>query len=154
MQMKRKVFMADGGLISGQKYKDRLDAAERAAAAPVRAGPTAMPTPAPKPTVRPPIENSALGMRNVGGVGVIDPPSSRGAASMQQTLLKESGFLRRKEGGPVRGPGGPRDDKIPAMLSNGEYVLPADTVKKVGVAKLERLRRRTHSFGKAGKAMK
>ena len=27
--------------------------------------------------------------------------------------------------GMVRGPGGPRDDKIPAMLSNGEAVIPA-----------------------------
>lgn len=29
------------------------------------------------------------------------------------------------EGGPVRGPGGPRDDVIPALLSNGEYVINA-----------------------------
>lgn len=30
------------------------------------------------------------------------------------------------DGGPVRGPGGPRSDVIPALLSNGEYVMPAD----------------------------
>lgn len=41
-----------------------------------------------------------------------------------------SGFAA---GGPVYGPGGPRDDKIAAMLSNGEYVIPARTVSKLGV---------------------
>lgn len=30
------------------------------------------------------------------------------------------------DGGYVSGPGGPRDDRIPALLSNGEYVMPAD----------------------------
>lgn len=37
-----------------------------------------------------------------------------------------------RQGGPVRGPGGPRDDKIPARLSNGEYVLPAAVVEALG----------------------
>jgi hypothetical protein len=32
------------------------------------------------------------------------------------------------DGGPVSGPGGAKDDKIPAMLSNGEYVIKADSV--------------------------
>jgi hypothetical protein len=35
--------------------------------------------------------------------------------------------------GMVSGPGGPIDDDVPAMLSNGEYVIPADVVKKKGV---------------------
>jgi hypothetical protein len=47
--------------------------------------------------------------------------------------------------GPVRGPGGPVDDKIPAMLSNGEYVLPADTVQKIGKRKLDKLVKETHT---------
>ena len=34
--------------------------------------------------------------------------------------------------GPVMGPGGPRDDLIPAMLSNGEYVIQASSVNKYG----------------------
>lgn len=33
-------------------------------------------------------------------------------------------------GGMVSGPGGPRDDKIPAMLSNGEYVVNAGATKR------------------------
>jgi tape measure domain-containing protein len=44
-------------------------------------------------------------------------------------------------GGYVRGAGGPRDDRIPAMLSNGEYVLPANTVAAIGVPTLDRLRK-------------
>ncbi len=31
----------------------------------------------------------------------------------------------RARGGPITGPGGPRDDRVPAMLSNGEYVVNA-----------------------------
>lgn len=47
--------------------------------------------------------------------------------------------------GPVQGPGGPVDDKIPAMLSDGEYVLPADTTAKIGKAKLDKLVQETHT---------
>jgi hypothetical protein len=48
------------------------------------------------------------------------------------------------EGGEVDGAGGPTDDKIPAMLSDGEFVLPADTVQHVGVEQLEDLVAKTH----------
>lgn len=37
---------------------------------------------------------------------------------------------RFASGGHVSGPGGPRDDKIPAMLSNGEFVVRADQASK------------------------
>lgn len=39
---------------------------------------------------------------------------------------------KRASGGPVFGPGGPTDDKIPALLSNGEHVLTADEVNAMG----------------------
>jgi TP901 family phage tail tape measure protein len=35
-----------------------------------------------------------------------------------------------RNGGPVYGPGGPRDDMINAWLSNGEYVMPADKTRR------------------------
>ena len=38
--------------------------------------------------------------------------------------------IGRSQGGPVYGPGGPTDDKIPAMLSNGEFVINAKATKK------------------------
>lgn len=61
-------------------------------------------------------------------------------------------------GGYVAGPGGPTDDKIPAMLSNGEYVINADTVRKVGVGALDRLNAGAHRYpgvvhGRAGDEM-
>ena len=37
----------------------------------------------------------------------------------------------------IRGPGGPTGDKIPAMLSDGEFVMSAAAVKKHGIQKLE-----------------
>ena len=42
-------------------------------------------------------------------------------------------------GGYVRGPGGPKDDKIPALLSNKEYVLDAATTKRIGPENLRAL---------------
>jgi hypothetical protein len=36
------------------------------------------------------------------------------------------------DGGHIQGPGGPKDDKIPAMISNGEYVVNANSVRKYG----------------------
>ena len=44
----------------------------------------------------------------------------------------------------VAGPGTGTSDSIPAQLSNGEYVLPADTVRAVGVDKLDALLEETH----------
>lgn len=46
---------------------------------------------------------------------------------------------RRAAGGMIRGAGGSRDDKIPAWLSNGEYVIQAAAVKKLGLDKLHEL---------------
>lgn len=36
------------------------------------------------------------------------------------------------DGGPIFGPGGPRDDRVPALLSNGEHVLTAKEVQAAG----------------------
>lgn len=45
--------------------------------------------------------------------------------------------VRAAAGGAIHGPGGPTADKVPAMLSDGEYVLPAKTVAHVGVQNLD-----------------
>lgn len=61
---------------------------------------------------------------------------------------KHSNFRRRMmalaDGGHVRGPGTGTSDSIPARLSDGEFVLPADTVRKVGVNSLRDLVDTTH----------
>lgn len=42
-------------------------------------------------------------------------------------------------GGRVSGPGGPREDAIPAMLSNGEYVINAASAQRIGYGNLDAL---------------
>lgn len=77
-----------------------------------------------------------------------------GAAMMKQWadggLLTRTAIGRADGGmhtgsGPVSGPGGPVDDKIPAMLSDGEYVLSADTVQAVGKENLDKLQDKYHT---------
>ena len=36
------------------------------------------------------------------------------------------------KGGRVKGPGGPREDMVPAKLSNGEFVMTARAVRGLG----------------------
>jgi TP901 family phage tail tape measure protein len=51
-----------------------------------------------------------------------------------------AGFpLARAGGGKISGSGGPTQDKIPAMLSNGEYVIRASSVARYGSAFMHRL---------------
>jgi hypothetical protein len=54
-------------------------------------------------------------------------PATAGIASTF-AFTKSLSFL--KDGGPVHGAGGPRDDKIPAMLSNGEFVVNARSTSR------------------------
>jgi hypothetical protein len=48
------------------------------------------------------------------------------------------------DGGDVTGPGTGISDSIPARLSHGEYVLPADVVEKLGVDKLDAMVAKYH----------
>lgn len=48
-----------------------------------------------------------------------------------------SGKPQEMFSGFVKGPGGPKDDKVPAMLSDGEFVMSAGAVQKYGVDTLE-----------------
>jgi TP901 family phage tail tape measure protein len=58
------------------------------------------------------------------------------------------------DGGLMTGPGGPRDDAIPAMVSNGEYVVKAAAVQKYGVSTFDRLNTmRFASGGLVGSSM-
>jgi hypothetical protein len=68
------------------------------------------------------------------------------AGSLVGGFFADGGKAKRLgRSGKVSGPGGPVDDKIPAMLSDGEYVLPADTVKAIGVKKLDKMVKQTHT---------
>lgn len=72
---------------------------------------------------------------------------------MRRTLAQIAGIpatRRFREGGHVRGPGTATSDSIPAKLSDGEFVLPTDTVRKVGVRRMQDLVDMTHKpSGKA-----
>ena len=61
---------------------------------------------------------------------------------MAQATKPKLGF---KRGGHVKGPGTETSDSIPALLSDGEYVLPADTVRAIGVKALDQLKNATHT---------
>lgn len=85
-------------------------------------------------------------------------PDFRNVKSTSQTTYgqKPKSALQRLFGmadggeapdGEIKGPGGPTDDKVgPVMLSDGEYVLPADTVEAIGKDKLDAIREATHKF--------
>lgn len=78
---------------------------------------------------------AANAMSSMGGAAGTAPDMS--AKGFNQVSMGGSGptsdfFLRRATGGEVVGPGTGTSDSIPAMLSNGEYVLNAKTVAAIG----------------------
>jgi hypothetical protein len=89
------------------------------------------------------LQNSNQGAAALGNIAGRFAGSSAGSAAIA-SFLADGGKVHRGKGA-VRGPGGPVDDKIPAMLSNGEYVLPADTVKAIGKKNLDKVIAKTHT---------
>ncbi len=66
-------------------------------------------------------------------------------------LLRGKGGKKKASGGPIYGPGGPKADLIPAMLSNGEFVMQADAVDKYGLPFMYMLNNKTlPGFGMGG----
>ena len=69
--------------------------------------------------------------------------SGGGYAGGLKNLFSRSKFDNKEKqktfSGKVTGKGGPKEDKIPAMLSNGEFVMSAGAVRKWGVNKLEEM---------------
>jgi len=55
--------------------------------------------------------------------------------------------VSRHEGGPISGAGTATSDSIPAMLSNGEYVIRASAVKKYGVDHFDALNQQKYADG-------
>lgn len=69
-----------------------------------------------------------------------------------------SGALAYAGGGGVTGPGGGQDDRVPALLSNGEYVMDAATVSDLGdgsngegARKLDAMRQKIRTHKRTGK---
>ena len=80
------------------------------------------------------------------------PAEASGAARLRAMIpqMEAMGYKQEPQhlarGGHVRGPGTGTSDSIPAMLSDGEFVVPADTVRKVGVRRLQDLVDSTHKY--------
>lgn len=62
-------------------------------------------------------------------------------------------FGFKASGGLITGPGSGTSDSIPTMLSNGEYVIPAASVRKFGVGFFEALRQGAMPFAMPSPAM-
>lgn len=62
-----------------------------------------------------------------------------GSIGQDDKMFPEITMQRFATGGYVRGPGGPTDDKIPALLSDKEYVINAKAVKAIGLENLHAL---------------
>ncbi len=83
---------------------------------------------------------AALGMGTSLGAGTSASSLVRGFSG--GSLLGSGGIsFGFASGGAVRGPGTGTSDSIPAMLSNGEYVLRSSAVDRIGVATLNRMNR-------------
>jgi len=89
----------------------------------------------------------AAQMRDIGLSASRTPSIPTDTVFPSQLQQDYQDFFGLADGGKVKGKGGPTDDKVgPVMLSDGEYVLPADTVDIVGRDKLDALRLATHDF--------
>ena len=67
------------------------------------------------------------------------------------SVVTTTGQLGRANGGYISGPGGPKSDIIPALLSNGEFVINAASVKKYGLDMMHNIN--NQRFGMGGMAM-
>lgn len=86
----------------------------------------------------------------VASAPAIDPRAAELQAMIPQ--MEAMGYKQQRlaNGGQVRGPGTGTSDSIDAKLSDGEFVLPTDTVRKVGVRRLQDLVDMTHTPVKGG----
>ncbi|WP_353233364.1 hypothetical protein [Diaphorobacter ruginosibacter] len=66
------------------------------------------------------------------------------SAAAKRLLGAARSAPRFRDGGLVRGPGTPTSDSVDAKLSRDEFVLPADTVRAVGIKSLRDLVSATH----------
>lgn len=74
---------------------------------------------------------------DVKGAWSLSSDPGRAQAVMASEAKRDANRARRAGGGVIYGPGGPTDDAIPAYLSNGEYVIRAEAVKRAGVPFLD-----------------
>ena len=78
-------------------------------------------------------ESVAYLKEKIGNVfNIFGASEQRAAAVIEDSTYSKAGGVAAASGGYISGPGGSRDDLIPAMLSNGEFVIQASAVRKFG----------------------
>jgi hypothetical protein len=109
------------------------------------------------PTVSKAIQDFKYGAVNdqdqntLGGSGITNQDGSTSAYATlpvrYATRATKSGArkVKRAFGGAIEGPGTGTSDSIPIMASNGEYVIKADVVRRIGKTKLDQI-----NYGGAG----
>jgi hypothetical protein len=104
--------------------------------------------PTPAPVTPAPVATTPMAINAIPGDkgSTVDQLRSHVKNLNDANAYKNGGCVKRMEkGGDVDGPGTGTSDSVPAMLSDGEYVLPADTVAAVGKATLDKLKNATHT---------
>jgi len=83
------------------------------------------------------------------GIGTSTSTASSSSSDSSSSLLTSAISLvsQLADGGAVYGPGTGTSDSIPAMLSNGEYVLTANATSAIGVSNLDRINKGYASGG-------
>ena len=93
------------------------------------------------------IDNAADAMSNGQAPQQPQYPQPQQQEEEEQPSRPAPAGFRFADGGRVAGKGGRTDDKVgPVMLSDEEYVLPADTADAIGRDVLDQLRLHTHDF--------
>jgi hypothetical protein len=90
--------------------------------------------------------NSARRRNNLSNITPIG--GSKVTYANQGQALKRPMFM--PQGGQMRGPGGPKDDLIPVMASNGEYMLSKAAVDAAGNGSHAQGLARLDAFNKMG----
>jgi hypothetical protein len=138
---------------------------------PVVAAPQPVPVaPAPQPQLPPPARVFGVPLGGPVGTGLRKLGFANGGMATNTYLHRTDKYNQTgdpaasmADGGEVRGPGGPREDKVPArgpggekvQLSDGEYVLPKKTVDAMGgPEELDELVRQTNDGREPGPEFK
>lgn len=104
-------------------------------------GPPADPSIGPPASIAAPVgsDDSATGSTSVGSIGGISGTGTDGTSGIGNndggagvSAGVGVGDTAYNNGGKIAGPGTGTSDSIPAMLSDGEYVIPADVVRRYG----------------------
>lgn len=143
--------MADGGLVlGGLRAQDKMIDAQTPIAAAPAVAPAAQVPAAPVSSAPVWMDPAFAKKYNLNADGSPAPKPSLMSSIKGKLGFADGGkvslrsAIRAGKSGYVRGPGTETSDDVPAMLSDGEYVLPADVVDQIGPEELDRVVAQNH----------